>query len=795
MEKHTEAPIFFDHKGRRWKKIRLVLFVSLLVLGAGAYVTVPQILDRNTVTPLAIAATPGDAKVADSASGLTPTEVSALVGRTNTPVIGDGPLVQVVHVQPGGQNKNVIYAVPLYSKTGAVPLTVEERLVVGDHEFALQRYGKSTATKQIALTYDDGPDPAYTPQILDILARHKVQATFFVTGSNVTKYSSIISREASEGHVIGNHTFNHVDFDFVGPTRGEQEVNQTNRVITATTGSESSFFRLPYMGNDEQSLRSHILGILTAQRQGYVVVNHDFDSEDWQFAAGFKADMPKFDGTSQIVLLHDAGGNRAQTAAYTDQLIKEAKANGYSFVTLNQMYSQKPALFAAAKPSYADKASLVLASSYLVWPRIVISKLFVLTVAMLIFTMVINVLLAVYNMRKSKFGRRPRGYRPLVSVIISAYNEDKVLGGTVRSVLASNYRHLEIIIVDDGSKDHTGIVAAGLAKRYKRVRSFTKQNGGKSSGLNFGIKHAKGDIVIGIDADTVFPAQTVGNLIRHFADPEVGAVAGNVKVGNIRNLITRWQMLDYIIGIHIERNAQAALNSVLIVPGACGAWRKSVILAAGGYKHVTLAEDFDLTMNVHRLGYKVLQDDSAISYTEAPDTLQALTKQRFRWMYGTMQAFWKHRDMMFRRRYGWMGMLVMPLSITNVLIPIIFVPMLLIINLENILAGNWHTIVLFFFATMFIQLLTGFIALTMAKEDYRHLLAIPFTRLVYSPIRTTLLYRTVIRALRGAYAGSAWNTARTGTVSQGNAKAAPLQRIQLSPVQSVAAAADIDKAV
>ncbi len=690
---------------------------------------------------------------------MTPAEVAAVVGRTNTPVIGKGPLVRVVHVEA---SNNVTYASPLYGQTGAVPLSSEERLIVGEHEFALQRYGESTIPKQIALTFDDGPDPAYTPRILDMLARNKVQATFFVTGSNVTKHPDIADRTAKEGHVVANHTFNHIDFDFINSLRGEQEITQTNRVIAAATNTQSSFFRLPYMGNDEQSLRNHLLGILTAQRLGYVVASNDFDSDDWGFTSGVEQKLPKFDGASQVVLLHDAGGDRTGTISYTERLIKEAKAQGYTFVTLNQMYNQKDApLYAQISPSIADRASLLLASSYLVWPRATVSNLFVLTVAMLFFTMVVNVVLALYNMRKSRFKSKPKGYNPLVSVVVSAYNEETVLANTVKSVLQSNYRHLEIIIVNDGSKDATGQVAADLAKRYKRVRAFDKQNGGKSAGLNFGIKHAGGEIIIGIDADTVFPPTTVENLVRHFADPEVGAVAGNVKVGNVHNIITRWQMLDYIIGIHIERNAQAALNSVLIVPGACGAWRKSVVLAAGGYKHVTLAEDFDLTLNVHRLGYKVLQDNDAISYTESPDNLKALTKQRFRWMYGTTQAFWKHRHMMFKWRYGWMGMFVMPLSIFNVLLPIVFVPILMIINFENLLAGNWRTIVLFFFATMGIQFIMALIGLALARERLIHVIAVPFTRLVYSPIRTFLLYRTVFNIMRGVSVG--WNKLqRTG---------------------------------
>lgn len=767
MDKHTESPVFFDDNGRRWKRIRLALGTLFLIIAIAAYLIIPKILEPQNLTPLAVKATPGDSQVEDSASGLSPSEIAAVINRSNTPVIGDGPLVRVVHIQ---QSNHTNYAVPLYSKTGTMPLTEQEQLMVGDHEFAIQRYGQSTISKQVALTFDDGPDEVYTRQILDMLGRNGVQATFFVVGANVIKYPEVVQREVQEGHVVANHTFNHVDFDFVSQTRSQQELIQTNRAITAATGTQSSFFRLPYMGNDEQALRNHIAGILNAQRQGYITVSNDFDSDDWAFKDGSKETLPTFDGSSMVVLLHDSGGDRTRTIAYTETMIKEAKANGYTFVTLNQMYPQSSPLVANVTPSLADKASFLIASSYFVWPRAIVGKLFVLTVGMLFFTLVVNVLLAIYNMRRSRYSKRPDDFEPRVSVVVSAYNEEKVLEATIRSVLLSDYKNLEIVIVDDGSKDDTNKVAQKLAKRYKQVRAYSKRNGGKSSGLNYGIKHATGEIIVGIDADTVFLPATIDNLVRHFVDSEVAAVAGNVRVGNTQKIITRWQMLDYIIGIHIERNAQAALGSVLIVPGACGAWRKSAVIEAGGYRHITLAEDFDLTLSMHRLGYKIVQDNDAISYTEAPEQVEVLSKQRFRWLYGTVQAFWKHRDMLFRRKYRWAGMIIMPWAIFNLILPVIFIPILMIVNLENLLAGNWHTVVLFFFATIGLQVLTAFIALMLSGERLSLLLVVPFTRLVYSPLRTLLLYKTLFFALRGVSVG--WNKfQRTGSVTLGMAQA------------------------
>jgi len=484
MDKPTESPVFFDDNGRRWKRIRLALGIFFLLIAAAAYLIIPKVLEPQTLTPLAVKATPGDSQVKDAASGMSPAEIAAVISRSNTPVIGKGPLVRVVHIQESNRAR---YAVPLYGATGTMPLSEQELLMVGDHEFAIQLYGPSTIGKQIALTFDDGPDEVYTRQVLDMLGRNGVQATFFVVGANVVKYPEIVKREVQEGHVVANHTFNHIDFDFVSPSRSEQELVQTNRAITAATGTQSSFFRLPYMGSDEQALRNHVTGILYAQRQGYITVSNDFDSDDWAFAPTSKEIMPTFDGSSMVVLLHDAGGDRTRTIAYTEKMIKEAKANGYTFVTLNQMYTQPNPLTAKVTPSLADKASFMIASSYYVWPRAIVGKLFVLTVGMLFFALVVNVVLAMYNMRRSRFGKRPDDFEPRVSVVVSAYNEEKVLEATVRSVLLSDYKNLEVVIVDDGSKDDTDKVAKRLAKKYKQVRAYSKRNGGKSSGLNFGM--------------------------------------------------------------------------------------------------------------------------------------------------------------------------------------------------------------------------------------------------------------------------------------------------------------------
>src|SRR5690606_23444647 len=149
---------------------------------------------------------------------------------------------------------------------------------------------------------------------------------------------------------------------------------------------------------------------------------------------------------------------------------------------------------------------------------------------------------------------------------------------------------------NDGSKDNTLAVAKRLARRYKRVKVLTQPNRGKSAALNNGLRHAKDEVVISVDADTLFEPQTIGRLVRHFADPKVGAVAGTVRGGNARNGLARWQALEYITSIAVERAAQAYLGAIMVVPGACGAWRRSALQAVGGFSDRTLAEDCDVAL-------------------------------------------------------------------------------------------------------------------------------------------------------------------------------------------------------
>jgi cellulose synthase/poly-beta-1,6-N-acetylglucosamine synthase-like glycosyltransferase len=275
--------------------------------------------------------------------------------------------------------------------------------------------------------------------------------------------------------------------------------------------------------------------------------------------------------------------------------------------------------------------------------------------------LIVGVLAVVQRLRGHQDRGAPVTFTPGVSVLVPAYNEEKVIVQTIASLLHQRYGgEMEIVVVDDGSSDDTALICEEAYGAHPQVSVYRKPNGGKASALNVGIERARHEIVIGLDADTVFDDDTVAELVQPLANPRVAAVAGNAKVGNRINLVTRWQALEYVTSQNLDRRAFALLDCITVVPGAVGAWRRTVVQEVGGFKEDTLAEDQDLTLAMRRAGHSVAYADGAVAYTEAPDTLRGLARQRFRWSFGTLQCTWKHRDAFFRRRYGSLGFIALP---------------------------------------------------------------------------------------------------------------------------------------
>ena len=225
-------------------------------------------------------------------------------------------------------------------------------------------------------------------------------------------------------------------------------------------------------------------------------------------------------------------------------------------------------------------------------------------------------------------------------------------------------------------------------------------NTGKAGALNAGLEKASNEIIVTLDADTLLIPETVGYLVRHLAADStgrLGAVAGVLRVGNRRrNLLTRWQALEYLTQIGVERAAQDTLGAISIVPGACAAWRKTAIQQVGGYTDVTLAEDCDLSLSLHRAGWRVTQDDEAFAFTEAPETADALLNQRVRWTFGSLQAIWKNRDMLFRSRYGLLGWYVLPQHALAIIIPLVFLPFIAFMGIRTTQEQGLDVVLLYF---------------------------------------------------------------------------------------------------
>lgn len=754
--------IFLDPSGRRWRRARRTGAVIALVMVLLAAWALPIVLSSP------------------SAAGV---ERGGLLSKhevgTNAPVIGQGPLTQMVRLDRAG---TTIAAADVFTGEPAGTLSPSDARRAGDARYAVQHYGYSaTARKTLSLTYDDGPNPKVTPTLLDLLGREHVPATFFVVGRYAVQNEALLQRMIREGHAVGLHTITHPDISIEPDWRERVELVGTERAVRSITGRSAHFWRMPFDSPDEDSNRRTVDGLLRAQHLGYVHASYDFDTDDWQYAMDPHAtaqSIPLPDlrsGQNITVLMHDAGGpNRERTVQYTRRLIAAARAHGYTFTTMPQVVPAIAQGNTVAEPGWADRAWVLGIKAMYQWPDYVMRGLFL---SALLFVVVVGlgqVLLAVVRSRRRAAIAWPAGHELglSVSVVLAAYEEEPVIARTVRSILASEYPIAEVLVVDDGSKDATSEQVLLVAAEDSRVTLLRQANSGKAGALNNGVARAVGDIVVTLDADTIVTPTTVTRLVRHFAlDPDgrLGAVAGVVRVGNReKNLLTRWQALEYVTQIGIERAAQDVLGAISIIPGACAAWRKEAILAAGGYSTITLAEDCDLALTMHEHGWRVTQDDEALAFTEAPETVDDLLAQRTRWTFGTLQAVVKHRGLLFDRRHGWLGWFVLPSYLMSILTPLVFIPFVLAMAVLTIQLEGPGMLLKFFLAFLAVQTVIAAIGLRLMRDDVRQVAVVPLYRVVYEPLRAYLLYSSALIALKGVRMG--WNKlVRTGSMDAAHA--------------------------
>jgi poly-beta-1,6-N-acetyl-D-glucosamine synthase len=317
----------------------------------------------------------------------------------------------------------------------------------------------------------------------------------------------------------------------------------------------------------------------------------------------------------------------------------------------------------------------------------------------------------------------PWDHEPLVSIIVPAFNEERTIDEVVNGLLALDYPRYEIVVVDDGSDDGTyrRARAAVSGRDGVTVRVVTQANGGKANAINRGVAASRGEYVLCVDSDSVLTPGSLRHAMRHFRDPHVGAVAGNIKVGNRRTLLSWLQALEYVEGLNMVRSAQAFFRTVNIVPGPLGVFRREAIIGAGWCPTDTFAEDCDLTLALVARGWKVKYEPAAIAYTEAPERLRDLLKQRYRWTRGILQALRKHAGPIMRGGHSNLGarVTIAYMIFESVLWPVanVFANVLLIAVALHY--GVNRLLMLWWLQLTLLDMVGALFSVAMEREDFR----------------------------------------------------------------------------
>lgn len=609
--------------------------------------------------------------------------------------------------------------------------------------------GLKVPDKHVVLTFDDGPTP-WSAKILDVLARHQVKATFFVVGSKVAERPDLVRRMKEEGHEVGVHSFTHVNLANVPAWRLRVELDQTQLAIAAATGATTDLLRPPFSSRAVSITGSDWESVTRAR--GYRVVYTDLDTEDWRRPGADKiaaAGLPS-GGRGAVVMLHDGGGNRDQTVAALESLIPALQDQGYAFDTVTEAVQLRSA-WHPATGSQEIRGTLVI--GVLKLSNVVVDFLRFAFLTLAVLAVLRTLLLLVVARRHARQPTpilHPPGsaYVPPVSVVVPAFNEELGIAAAVRSLAASDYPELEIVVVDDGSTDNTAAIARALG--LPGVRVISQVNAGKPAALNTGIAAARYDVLVLVDGDTVFEPDAMRALVAPLADPQVGAVSGNTKVGNRRGLLGRWQHIEYVIGFNLDRRMFDVLQCMPTVPGAIGAFRRQVLEQVGGVSDDTLAEDTDLTMAVCRAGWRVVYAPDARAWTEAPATLGQLWRQRYRWCYGTMQAMWKHRRAVLERgASGKLGRRGLPYLLAfQVLLPLL-APVIDVAALYSIIFLPSPTIAYVWLAFLGLQYLAAGYAFVLDRERLAPLWSLILQQFVYRQLMYLVVVQSVSSALYG----------------------------------------------
>ena len=597
------------------------------------------------------------------------------------------------------------------------------------------------ATGLVALTFDDGPDPTWTPQILAILKSKGVPGTFFDVGMNALHSPDLVQQEVAQGGVVADHTYSHLDLTEIPQWRAKLEIAAGQWVIHGITGRTPTLFRSPYgaaeLADSQSATHRDLAASLGMQPVGWNVDPYDWSQPG---VSQIVSTVIGAQGRNLVVLLHDGGGNRAQTVAALPSMIDGLRARGYQFVTVDQLDGSLTAPYSAppSGPLTISEALLSIASFRLwtsshvvvVWAMIALGILSILRI-------LVSWPLAAVHRRRQRRDVAPtvRSSRS-VTLLIPAHNEQATLAKTLGSLAHVRGPIIEIIVAENGSSDATAEVGRDAASRmpYLPIRVLELGPVGKAAALNACLPQTVGDVIVVLDADTVLDPGFIEKVLPWFEDSTVGAVAGNVKVGNRSRLLPKLQSLEYVMSLALDRRAQAILNVVTVVPGAAGAFRRDAVVRVGGWPSRTLTEDTDLTVALLSAGWQVPYAADAISWTEAPETVSDVLKQRRRWSYGAAQVSAIHGKRLLDTREGRVGLIALPwLFVAQVVLPAAG-PIVDGFLLWLLLNGDWSPAAGMLGLAIAAEMVLAAWALKTDGESLRHLWLVPIARVVWRPL-------------------------------------------------------------
>jgi poly-beta-1,6 N-acetyl-D-glucosamine synthase len=630
--------------------------------------------------------------------------------------------------------------------------------------------------RTIALTFDDGPDPRWTRAIHAVLDRYGVPATFFVVGSHAAEHPHLVRLDVREGNEVGNHTFTHADLTRLPAWRMRLELRLTETAVAAATGHYTTLVRPPYSSVPSAAATDTLGAWQRVARQGYLIVTATLDSGDWRPNSSVNDILARSTPSGSegaILLMHDGGGNRARTVAALEELIPLLKARGDRFVTIGQLAHLDRSSVMPPASALDRWQSQALPVTLSIGERI--AGAFA-AVAVALMALVLARLVLVLTCAR----RHPRrlvdldpNFTPAVTILVPAYNEQVGIEATVRSLCSQRYPHYEVVVIDDGSTDATAAIVEHLAAELPSLTMLRQPNSGKADALNAGLRVAAGDVIVTVDGDTVFEQDALARLIQPLRDPEVGAVSGNTKVANRHRLLGRWQHFEYVMGFNLDRRMYDVLGCMPTVPGAIGAFQAAALDRVSGFSSDTLAEDTDLTMTLHRAGYQVVYEPRAVAWTEAPETLRDLWRQRYRWSYGTIQSVWKHRRATIEggpsTRLGRIGLPY--LGLFQIVLPLL-APVVDLFALYGLVFLDTRAVIAYWLTFTGLQTATMLYALRLDNDSPKGLWTLPLQQIVY---RQTM-YLVVIQAATTAITGTrtTWHKLRRTGVAAHTQNTAPL---------------------